>query len=346
MKIYVRPSDYMACGHYRLIWPAEALAGEHNIEVARRWTVGVEPHTANVGRSLAGIWEADADVVVLQRPTDKRIAEAIPVLRSRGIAVVIDMDDDLTCVHPKNHAYRHAEMYKDNAAKACAAATLVTVTTPALAQRYGGHGRVRIIPNCVPKSYLDVPHKDSATIGWAGTIGTNPDGLQEIGPVIAKLMDEGSRFKVVGPPDKVRETLGLRKSFRSTGYVTLRNWPIELARLGIGVAPLADTEFNAAKSRLRPLQFAAVGVPWIGSPADDYKALWQQGCGLLAETPEEWDKHLRELTKSPSLRYEMSEAGREVAKSNTIEGNAHWWAEAWDEALQIERRQNRRARRR
>lgn len=35
-------------------------------------------------------------------------------------------------------------------------ADLVTCSTPALAERYGKHGRVAILPNYVPASYLEI----------------------------------------------------------------------------------------------------------------------------------------------------------------------------------------------
>ena len=56
-----------------------------------------------------------------------------------------------------------------------------------------------------------------------------------------------------------------------------------VAKLGIGVAPLADTKFNAAKSWLKMAEMAALGVPCVVSPRAEYMRLHEQWIGSLAE---------------------------------------------------------------
>jgi hypothetical protein len=46
-----------------------------------------------------------ADVVVLQRPSHLWHATVISMMRAKGVAVVVDMDDNLTCIHRENLAY-------------------------------------------------------------------------------------------------------------------------------------------------------------------------------------------------------------------------------------------------
>ena len=312
----------------------------------------------------------DADVIVLQRPTGMFQHQMISLLRKRGVAVVVDMDDDLAHVHPANPAFRmmsprvvdpravaQAEQMAPvergqvnpvrtnyhswhNAGKACQAATLVTVTTPQLRSSYGAHGRVRVLPNYVPASYLDTPHDDGDLIGWGGSIHSHPDDLQVMGPAVANLVRrEGARFETVGNPQGVGAALNLPGGDPvSPGDVGLDQWPVQIARFGIGVAPLASTRFNNAKSRLKPLEYAACGVPCVLSPAADYQA-WADEAGaacVVASKPRHWEGALRALLRDPGRRQEMSEAGRAAAAANTIEGNAWRWAEAWASAYMIE----------
>jgi len=327
MKVFVSPGDTGPCGYYRLIWPARAAAWHEEVEIADDRYIGWR-----MDDYINYLTKPHADVVVIQRPSNQTTVDAVPRLRARGIAVVVDMDDDLSSVHPDNAAYYWAQEFNDYAMKACAQASLVTVTTEALAKRYAPHGRVRILPNCVPASYLKIPHRDSGLVGWGGALRSHPNDLDVLGDSIANLIAAGVDFKVVGPKGGLGRALKLEKEPFATDGVPLDYWPTELSKIGIGIAPLALTEFNAAKSRLRPLEYSALGVPWVASPTADYQKFHALGVGRLASSPEEWESELWGLVINRHLRDELADAGRELAKANTIEANASQWIEAWSDA--------------
>jgi glycosyltransferase involved in cell wall biosynthesis len=242
------------------------------------------------------------------------------------------MDDDLGCIHPDNAAYMWGREMHHLAVQACQRANLVTVTTDALAGVYAPHGRVRVIPNCVPGFYLKIPHRDHGLIGWGGALRSHPRDLNVVGNSISNLCGRGVPFKIVGPPDGVARALGLTADPLCTDGVPLNYWPTELSKLGIGIAPLQLSVFNSSKSRLRPLEYSAVGVPWVASPTADYVKFHELGVGLLADTPEQWEEHLWSLHVNRALRDQMADAGREVAKANTVEAQASLWIEAWTHA--------------
>lgn len=350
MKVYVFPADQTGCGYYRLIWPAEELIKRgHDVVI-------VPPHqrdhmmkgTIRNGRMVSVDVPMDADVVVLQRVTHRFLAQAIKLIRQRGIAVVVDMDDDLTCIHPANPAFNalhpvngNVDHSWQNTLAACDNATLVTVSTPALAQRYGTKTPAHVLFNMVPERYLDVPHENRTVTGWAGAVFSHPADLQELGPSVAGFLRDGGAFKIVGPIEGVHRALGLAQNapVASTGVIAdIQAWPLGVASLGVGLAPLADTRFNKAKSWLKMAEYAAVGVPCIGSPRDEYKRLNKLGVGLLAKNPTEWGKQMKRLRNSRELRADLSGQGRAVMEELTIEGNAELWAEAWTEALIMERK--------
>lgn len=357
MKVYVYPGDIYGCGHYRLIWPARCAAAQgHDVTVVmpeeRRVLV-----TVNQGGQPNGErFPADADVVVLQRPTHRFLAATVPMLRARGVAVVIDMDDNLKHIDPQNRAFaslvpafavpsrfspRIAQRMPNPHSRAaveqaCRDATLVTVSTQALADVYGAHGRVAVLPNCVPARYLDVGHVDSDRIGWGGVVVVHPHDLQAVGPSIARLVADGHRFETVGEPAGVGKALGLREDPPSPGDVDLADWAEAIARFGIGIAPLADSAFNRSKSWLKPLEYAAVGVPWVASGLPEYRRLASFGVGTIAARAKDWRPQLLRLLNDPGLRAEQSAAGRAVAAQLTIEGNAWRWAEAWAFAGQLQ----------
>lgn len=349
-KIYVYPADVYGCGYYRLIWPAQEL-----IKQGYDVTLVMPSERNNLAAEiqhdkLVNVrFPEDADILVMQRVTHKYLTDAIPMIRSRGCSVVVDMDDDMSNIHPHNPAWINfhpktygvldnkvvAEHNWGNALRACESASLVTLSANALIQRYAKHGRGVVLRNCVPTSYLDIPHEDSNVIGWGGSLASHPDDLGVMGMSITRLQREGVPFKIVGDPGRVQKYLLLDEEPLSTGIVDIDEWPKALSTLGIGVTPLYDSVFNASKSWLKPLEYAALGVPMVLSPRAEYKRFQKElGVGLLAKNgSSDWYRKLRRLTDSPSLRQEMSARGRIAASYWTYEARAKDWADAWLSAV-------------
>src|SRR3546814_14571764 len=117
------------------------------------------------------------------------MAQAVAVMRAKGIAVVVDVDDDLSSIHPSNPAWamhhpvnegrtvqggrQHLHSWR-HLAQACRDATLVTVSTPALLDVYARHGRRHVLFNYLPEHYYGLPRQDSDTIGWPGLFHPHP----------------------------------------------------------------------------------------------------------------------------------------------------------------------------
>ncbi len=351
MNVYVYPSDTEACGHYRLYWAAIALkkAG-HNVKILHpNHPNRVFGSVAEDSKTLTGVGAPkDADVMVFQRVTSAFMLQAIPLWQRHGIAVVIDMDDDLSMVHPSNPAWaaiqprsteRMAEYNWQNAQKICDIASWVTVSSDALLRRYAPHGRGSVIKNFVPEEVLKIPHVETPKlVGWGGTVRTHPNDPPVVGGAIARLQRDGYTFGVVGPSIGVQKAFSCSREPTITGGVNLSRWHHELAKFAVGIAPLADTKFNHAKSWLKLIEYAAVGVPYVASPTSEYRAFHQRvGHGFLAASPRDWYRHVSRLLKDDALRADYSRALREIAREFTIEGNAWRWLEAWQSAFQVER---------
>jgi hypothetical protein len=334
MKVRIYPSDKGGCGHYRMIWPGMALKAQgHDIVVARKMPPVIKnPKTERI----EGVMPIDADVIVFQRPCKQTIVDALRLYQKNGIKVVIDMDDDLTCIHPKNPAFAAYQMNGMNwkfANESCDMADLVTVTTPALANRYGGHGRVAILPNCVPEAYLEAKadRDPLVTVGWAGYTGTHPEDLQVThGAVNQALAKQAARFLALGEA-KALDNLGIRNRYPHTWQegVPINEYPAAVAQFDIGIVPLAPTPFNEAKSWLKGLEYAAVGVIPVVSPTPDNQRMVEAGAALSASTPREWMDQVRSLIVDDGKREDLAAAAKEFASGQTMEANAFRWMEAW-----------------
>lgn len=355
MKIGVFPADLYGCGYYRLIWPAMALQQQgHDIDIIspadRNAAFAAEVEDGNVtGRHLR--FPRQYDVLVLQRITHKYLAQAIPFIRAEGTAVVIDVDDDLESISQTNPMYAALHPMKrpgspaaDHswvwARYACENATMVQTTTQALVDRYARRSTGRVIPNYVPENALDVDHEDSPVFGWGGGIHSHGDDIPALGNTVQRLVHEGHRFRIIGPDIGVRQAFRLpsRESFEATGPIELPYWIAALAMLGVGIAPLSMSTFNRAKSWLKPMEYAAAGVPSVVSPSPAYIELNKTyGIGDVAHKPKDWYRLLRRLITDDAYRIDRGEQSRAAARELTIEKHAWRWMEAWTDAMLIQR---------
>lgn len=347
-KIYVYPADLWACGHYRMIWPAQAIAEQYqdDVEIVIAGIgddvadeLKLSGRTDNQGRLIDINYPKDADVIVLQRPTHRFLAQGVVLMRKAGIDVIIDMDDDLSKIHPSNPAFSHLHPKMGNpdhswkhVEHACLHATWVTASTEGVLKKYAPHGRGSVLTNAVPAHYLDVPRTDDGAVTWCGSLHSHPDDLRQVGTSFLELHRAGVRVGVVGGGEGVERELGLPLgSLEVSGIIPIEDWHKAVSQSLATVAPLADTHFNSCKSWLKPLEAMAVGVPVVVSPGREYAKLVEKtGAGLVASKPKHFAGALKRLASSAELRAEQSALGREaVAKSHTIEGEAWRWAEVW-----------------
>jgi hypothetical protein len=349
MKIAVWPAGLKddATSFYRLEEPTRCLAGL-GVDVEYRapapqvlWEGGKgewENGNPPPGAKLMGLAERpDADVVVLQRPGRRWIADLIPHLKASGIRVVVDVDDLFEAIIPQHASHAEFDPRLDPVhnshwiAVACERADVVTCTTKLLVQRYGfGHGVV--LPNLVPERYLSVERRMlPQTIGWSGSVSTHPTDLQATDGQVQRVLDKhrGWAFQVLGPGDGVQQVLGLKQRPGATRWVPIVAYPHFLAQFEIGIVPLADIPFNHGKSWLKMSELAALGVPVVASATPDNERLHGLGVGLIASTPKQWFRRLNSLIEHPDLRLEVAEKGRDAMRRLTYENHCERWLLAW-----------------
>lgn len=371
MRVAVHPETDDACALYRISEPARVLAAQGadvDHRVGHRYRVAGHGAGLSIVEPLADL----PDVVVVQRPLSDWQYRYVRAFQAKGVAVVVELDDDFGAVHPENSAHFDASprwlgqeeweragrpagrtasrsgrawhecppgvtSARSNVwlRRACKHADLVTVTTPALADRYAPHGRAAILPNLVPERYLQVeaPPHDGVVVGWGGTVATHPDDLVVTGGGVGRAVAvSGARFRVVGDGVRVRADLGLDQEPEVAGWVPLEGWPSALASFDVGIVPLQPSVFNAGKSALKMLEMAAVGVLPIVSPTPDNVRLAKLGLGLPAESPEQWQTLVGAAVRDNEMRAEMAADIRQRAATQTYEAHAGRWWDAWTQA--------------
>jgi len=346
MKVIAYPADTGGCGSYRIIWPGTALANQGaDVEVvmpddpAERQLLAAYDDDPVTGRRIVHDVKApECDVVVIQRPLTSHNADAVELLQAKGVRVVVEIDDDFEHISRRNVSYRAIDpnvspnRNRKHLMRACAAADLVTVSTPALAAVYAPHGRVAILPNYVPAGFLAIERepRDGVFVGWSGSIETHPDDLQQCGRRVARVVAKtGATFAVIGTGRGVKRALSLNDAPTACGWRPIEEYPHAVAQLDVGIVPLERSAFNEAKSWLKGLEMAALGVPFVATPTDEYRRLSRMGAGLLAEKQHHWEGAVKRLIVDEAWRVEVAERGRDTARGLTIGQHCERWWDAW-----------------
>jgi hypothetical protein len=116
MTAVIFPADAGGCGHYRLIYPAEALGvpnAERSADRVPRIVVGWNEPVAGIEQEwhipieLAST--PDFETLVFQRPLHRKWSFLYPLLREKGHRVVVDIDDHFDRIDPRNVAWYDVE---------------------------------------------------------------------------------------------------------------------------------------------------------------------------------------------------------------------------------------------
>lgn len=361
MKVAILPADTGACGHYRTIWPADAVRALHpdwDIRVYDPRTVHAE--TSPTGRLLRihGIDYQDLDVVVTQRVGSPTIAAMLEAFQHQGVATVVDMDDAMWCLDKDNAAYKswnntgraRSRVHWSVTDHVATMADLVTVTTSALAKRYGRHGRVEILPNRIPHMAMTAGwaagevskdeslERDFTVFGWPGFMSTHPKDPQVLGDAMARLTAlSGARAAGMGDAYRLGKLWGCEVAKIEPTNLGPDYYNRLATAFDVGLVPLdlegSSAEFNRSKSSLKALELAATGAAVIASPSPANREFSREVPIRLAGNPDEWEGHMRVLL-DPAIRDEQVEKQTAAIYTNgwVLQDRATDWAEAWERA--------------
>jgi hypothetical protein len=333
---------YTGSKYHRMTEPARAvqeagLGVEVTVSPGISTTMVQRPGDAEL--SVGSVDARGADVVVLQLPKTVAMLQVLRLLQAQGVAVVVEMDDLISAV-PFGHS-GHSGLVRggrDKLALACAReADLVTVSTPALLGEYARRGQGVVVPNAIPRRVAELPpayerEPETVTVGWTGSVAVHPYDLQVMESGLQQALDRSqgqSRFMVLGQAGHARDVLRLAEDPLVVPWVQEVDEYLRLVgeQFDIGVAPLRDDRFNACKSWLKVLEYAARGVYAIRSPSVEYERL---GLGRRAKAPRDWATLISAGVQRPDQRRELAAADRDaVLARHLTEHTAERWADAW-----------------
>jgi GT2 family glycosyltransferase/glycosyltransferase involved in cell wall biosynthesis len=285
-----------------------------------------------------------ADLIVTQRyavPDPRAAKSLIAHVRESGGKLLFDLDDDLL-----NLPLEHSEINR-LAPKALVVETLVRgadgvqVSTSELASRLAQvarPGALVIVPNGLDERlWSTAPPPEHAEGGpsfaAAGVTGrvtrilymgtaTHGADLGLILPALGRLkatFAEQISIELVGivgavdlPPFVKRAEVPHRAGLSYPAFVAWLTAQQSQRPWAIGIAPLADNDFNRCKSSIKLLDYGALGLATVASDMPAYQAA--DGTALpgtlLAADEAAWFHALSKLIRQPARRLELAKAGR------------------------------------
>lgn len=334
---YTAGGSYTPCAHIRLLRPLDHPAAGRGL--------------ATTIAAAATASRYHADVIVTQRHAVPSIAaaEALAAHAKRiGATLIYDLDDDLLTIPPE-----HPEA-AELAPKAAVVeylvrrAGIVRTSTAALAARIAPLARqVQVAGNALderiwlPGRRAPTDRYGSVRILCMGT-ATHDDDFAVLLPALTEIhrqFGDQIRVDLIGfvsaadVPPWIRRLAPSPHATRS--YPGFVHWVTWAGPWDIGLAPLADSSFNACKSAIKALDYAALGLVTLASDVAAYRGSLADGPGgrLVPNTTAAWYEALSRLIRDAALRHQLAEGGvQRLRASGTLASQADAWGQAWPRA--------------
>ncbi len=319
---------------YRCLHPQEQLALKRAVTALRE---------ADDAQILADVF--DYDLFILHRvPHSPLISLFVELARAQGKPLVFETDDlvfdpDLqahigyidTLSPEAARRFRSDLRRLDQTLQGCDCAL---TTTQFLADEAGRRGKPAYVHRNAPSAEMfrlseqawaergrrleeeNDPPRPLVIAYFSGTDSHNRDFQTIAGPLTEVLSAHPHTWLHVGGYLELGPDFEpFQSRIRRTPFVTWRELPQLIAQTDVNLAPLElDNPFCQAKSEIKFVEAALVGVPTVASRVEAYEhAITHERDGLLAGPPDEWRAALQSLLEHPDRRRELGQAARQTA---------------------------------
>ena len=295
-----------------------------------------------VGRAVISLGAADdtvppCDICIVQRtalPTLDAVDALVGTLAAMGAALVVDVDDAFVAMgdHPEAALYRPLNAALE---RAIAASAETWFSTPALARLYGhvAH-RHAVMSNAIdPRIWRDWRYPQPAPFAhdkvrmlYMGT-GTHGPDFAAIRPALDRLAeDRPDRFDVtlIGIAPDIAAAPWLNRigvPADTIAYPRFVRWLRGQGPFDVGLAPLADGDFNRAKSDIKLLDYLALGLLPVVQDCPAYRL---DPCAApFALHAEDWFDTLRGVIDDREAARAQANAGHDwLWEKRTVAVNA------------------------
>ncbi len=336
LRVAMFPATENACGYYRMAMPSRELNKQSSDSIVVKTFAKLTPEVLR--------W---ADVIVIQ---EMQSAQALSFIERFAFdrILVSEQDDNLMETPPSNPWYNRFNQVADTMAVYMRWLRMVDAhqfsTRPL--EEYWKEYRdpigwkmeqpSAVLENSVRESEVLTTRRaththESPILGWAG--GNNHlEDLPMLNEPIAELQSERKiLWRMLGwdgwyqnvnignaLPDV--ETDLYLPPCRPEAFTRM----LERLDLDLGLAPLADTVFNASRSNIKLLSYTAAGISVVASDVAPYRDF--PGVLTVSNDREEWKQVISMLMDDQTARDAMLfDARTELLENYTIEKRAAKW---------------------
>ncbi len=332
LGFFIEPTG--AGGYYRVIIPM--------LELERRGHTVVWVPDAQTDAPMAAL--SSCELVHCYRRFDK--LDQLRRLSELGVAISFDNDDDFEALTVTAEdsgkitgglkSRRHNAKAVQSVARILQFADLVTTPSAVLVEKYrdAGGAHVALIENHLDEGMRCFGARgdhDGIVVGWVAGLEHAADLPQlTVVKALAQLLEQRADLRV--------QSFGVRLPLNSDRYEHRANVDYYdllevIGKFDIGIAPLADTAFNRARSNVKLKEYGAGGAPWLASPVGPYAAMGEREGGRTVGD-EHWPASLDELISSERKRKRLSRRGLKWAKSQTIARHVSVWEDEFASAIE------------
>ncbi|MFN8542828.1 MAG: glycosyltransferase family 4 protein [Candidatus Binatia bacterium] len=324
--LFVSPDATFVSHRHRVVHQAAYLA-RRGVE-----TAVLALHDLPEALHTVALW----DVVVVFRSCMEPPLDALyATCRRAGVPIAYDVDDlvfepdlvtpalvDTLRLHAPNEvvdSVAAAARYR----QALLGADACVVTTEPLAARGRALGMATfVVPNGVPPEQPPPDRRaprPEVVLGYFSGTRSHQRDFAVVVPVLVRLMTAlpHVRLRVVGEVNlrEFPELAPVLSHVEQRPLTTPAALVAEIADVDVNLAPLEiENPFCQAKSPLKWLEAAAVGVPTVASSTVPFAEAIRDGeTGLLARTEAEWTAALERLVRDAELRARVGQAAQRDA---------------------------------
>lgn len=325
------------CAYYRCYLPMAAF-GKHALLGMPVW----DPHRGFGIKDTEQTGIFGFSIIVLKLIMDAWTPRQIAIAQRLGQKIIVDIDDFHEGLTPANRAFHatdpelNKKSNREHYSKVIVAADAVTVSTPFLYDHYSGQrDNVYMVRNGVNMYQFEKRKHTTAkpVLGWAGAVAYRNNDLEQLRDWLPDFLEEHDLYFHHAGADlfapSFADVTGINPTRLTTSPLcAVADYAAGL-KFDIGLVPLNDIPFNEAKSNIKGLEYAAAGIPFVASPLPEYRLLHEDGVGLLAATPDDWQAQTAMLMDYKT-RKRTAAIGRDtVSRKWAIEQRAFDWAEVF-----------------
>lgn len=337
LVVYGAEGENNGCNFYRIRQPISMLAEKDVLPCAVSSAISLEDQS---------LWVDKADLIVSQKMTSEKFLDYMVSMKGKQ-RFVIDIDDNIFSVSPYNPSYKwygvsevkyqipgggEVELkdgeYGFNIAEnkrrmfilseTLSKADLITTPSSILCGRMKRLNKnVKVVKNFLDLRTwkpLNMVKDDKVRIGWQGGWSHYEDWCEIKDALKTVLIEHKNAVLVIMGTHFEGTTKDFpQDQIETVDWTDIMVYPHKFKTLGIdiGIAPIANNDFNTCKSELKWEEYSSLKIPCVASNIPPYNlSILDGNTGFLCGSKEDWVETISKLVLSSKLREEVGNRAR------------------------------------